>query len=172
MSFWKSVRNVVDRITGDAAALELVCTQGVVFPGESIEVQLSLDVGAADLVVRGLYLDVEATEHVNLQSARFALDDLVHDLSALNTKTQPPLQLARMANDINVFRRAVLVSGPCTLGAAEKKSYRGQFKLPAGAQPTYHGTNVQHTWRVRARLDITGADPSTRWHPLLVGRRA
>lgn len=170
MGVWDSISNVVRRVSGNAAEVELVLSPTAGMPGDRLTVQIEVVNGKAALDVRALVVDVEANEHITLKSAELALDEFSDALNGRNG-AQSPSRLAHQPHTANVLRATVRVADAVTLGAGERKSYSGTVRIPERAQPTFHGTNVQHTWRLRARLDVLGTDPSSQWQEFVVGRR-
>jgi hypothetical protein len=63
------------------------------------------------------------------------------------------------------------LSEPFRLEPGKSVPLRARVRIPANARPTYLGVNAKHTYRVRARLDVSGTDPSSDWHALRVGSR-
>lgn len=171
MGMWKSVLNTVSRITGSAAQLAVTFTPAAVMPGDEVTVEIEVVNGDAVLEVRSLVLDVESNEHVTLQSTERVLDEMLHAIEQQGRRQPTAKPLSMQPHDVNVFRAQVRVAAPLTLGVGEQKRYTGRVRLPAKSQPTYLGTNVQHTWRLRARLDVLGTDPSSEWAAFEVGRR-
>lgn len=173
MGVWDSVRNVANRITGSAAEVSIDLSSAAGMPGDELTVQVEVVNGRAVLDVRMVVIDIEATEHITLHSVERALDEFSHELDAL---TQEPRSrrrskpLTHEPHSLNVHRSRVRVGDAYTLGAGERKSYTARVRIPADAQPTYHGTNVRHVWHLRARLDILGTDPSSGWSPFVVGK--
>ncbi len=171
MGVWDSVLNTVSRITGSAADVTMRFGPHGVMPGEDVKVEIEVIGGKTAVEVREIIVDIEANEHVTLKSVERTLDELAGALDQ-HGRSRPTSRPASFSpHTVNVFRQKVRVAQPFTLGAGEKKSYSGRFRLPDNAQPTYEGTNVRHYWQIRARLDILGADPTSDWCALAVGRR-
>ena len=63
------------------------------------------------------------------------------------------------------------LSEPFRLEPGKSVPLRARVRIPANARPTYLGVTAKHTYRVRARLDVSGTDPSSDWHALRVGSR-
>jgi hypothetical protein len=171
MGMWDTILNGVSRVTGSAATVTATLSPAAVMPGDEMTIEVEVVNGNAPLDVRALVLDVEANEHIALQSMEHTLDAMVQSMERSQGRRIGTAPLAAQPHDANVFRAEVRVAGPITLGVGERKRYTGRVRLPPRSQPTYLGVNVQHTWRLRARLDILGTDPTTAWEAFVVGRR-
>lgn len=169
MGIWDSVRNTVDRVTGSSANVGLEVDAGNVRPGQSINVRIAIKNGLAALEVRAVLLEIEGVETIDLpRHASWA--NVVEDvLEAGNKRKQHARDkpLATKHSD-TTWKTAITVSPGLTLGAGEEKKFQGSFKLPPEVQPTYDGKYATHTWRMRARLDVFGTDPSTQWYAFRV----
>ena len=154
MSVWDSVLNTVSRITGSAADVSMRFGPHGVMPGEAVKVEIEVIGGRAALDVREIIVDIEANEHVTLKSVERTIDELSDAIDQHGRSHPMPRPASFSPHTVNVFRQRVRVAQPFTLGAGEKKSYSGRFRLPDNAQPTYEGTNVRHYWKIRVRLDI------------------
>lgn len=170
MGIWDSVRNTVDKVTGNSAKVSLESDAGSVQPGQTVNVRIAIKNGLAALEARSVLLEIEAIETIDLpRNANWA--NVVQDaVEAASTRAphQSHAKPSSTQNSAKTWTATVTVSPALTLAAGEEKSFKGTFRLPANVQPTYEGKYAKHAWRMRARLDVFGTDPSTPWYSFRV----
>ncbi|WP_437649905.1 hypothetical protein [Sorangium sp. So ce362] len=169
MGFWDSVRTTVDRVTGSAANVSLEMEPQFVVPGQTISVHITIKNGPAALDVRAVLLEVKSVEEIELpRNASWA--NVLADAAAKSgpkPRAQATPQVARHSE--TTFEAKVAVTPGMTLSPGEERKFKGTFRLPIGVQPSYKGKYAKHDWRLRARLDVLGIDPSTAWLSFRVG---
>ncbi|WP_437605087.1 hypothetical protein WMF20_28360 [Sorangium sp. So ce834] len=169
MGFWDSVRTTVDRVTGSAANVSLEMEPQFAVPGQTIAVHITIKNGPAALDVRAVLLEVKSVEEIDLpRNASWA--NVLADAAA---KSRPHPQ-ARTTPQVTqhsetTFEAKVTVAPGMILSPGEERKFKGTFRLPPGVQPSYQGKYAKHGWRLRARLDVLGVDPSTGWLSFRVG---
>lgn len=167
MGILDSVRNAVDRVTGNAAHVTLAMDPQVVAPGQTVQVQIVVKNGLSPLDVRAVLFEIEAVEEVDLP--RHAdWTKVVEDVATAAVARQkqqphagPKVETTHYAG--NTHEASVTVATALALKPAEERKFHGTFRLPAQIQPSYTGKFSKHFWRVRARLDVLGTDPGTGW---------
>lgn len=166
MGIWDSVRSTVDRVIGSSANVSLEADAEVVQPGQTVNVRIVIKNGLSALEARGVLLEIEGVETIDLpRYANFA--HVIEDIGSPGNK-HPAGAHASTTNSDKTFEIAVTVSPALTLAAGEEKKFQGTFRLPANVQPTYKGKYAAHAWRMRARLDVFGTDPTTPWYAFRV----
>lgn len=169
MGIWDSVRSTVDRVTGSSANIALEADTAVVRPGQSVNIRIAIKNGLSALDVRAVLLEIEAIETIDLpRHANWA--NIIEDVVDAGNKRTPhgPSKPTTTKHSDTTWKAAITVSPALTLAVGEEKKFQGNFKLPADVQPTYDGKYAGHAWRMRARLDVFGTDPSTPWHAFRV----
>ncbi|MFO0586114.1 MAG: hypothetical protein U0441_01180 [Polyangiaceae bacterium] len=169
MGIWDSVRSTVDRVTGNSANVALEADTAVVKPGQSVGVRIAIKNGLSPLEVRALLLEIEAIETIDLpRHANWAnvVQDVVEAGNGHGSRTAHKPQSTNHSE--TTWKASITVSPAMTLAVGEEKKFQGTFKLPPEVQPTYAGKYATHAWRMRARLDVFGTDPSTGWHAFRV----
>lgn len=156
-------------MTGSSANISLEADGDIVRPGQTVNVRIAIKNGLSTLEARSVLLEIEAIETIDLpRHANFA--NIVEDvLDAGNKRTANHSgKPAATQNSDKTWNATVTVSPALTLAAGEEKKFQGTFKLPASVQPSYDGKYAKHFWRMRARLDVFGTDPSTPWYTFRV----
>ncbi len=168
MGIWDSVRSTVDKVTGGSANLTLDTDGQVVRPEQTVNVRIVVKNGLSTLEARAILLEIESIETINLP--RHAnLANIVEDvLEAGNKRTSHGTKPHATQNSDKVFSATINVSPALTFAVGEERKFQGTFRLPANVQPTYEGKYATHSWRMRARLDVFGTDPSTPWYAFRV----
>ena len=169
MGIWDSVRSTVDRVTGSSANVALEADTAVVKPGQSVGVRIAIKNGLSPLEVRALLLEIEAIETIDLpRHASWAniVEDAVEARNHHGARSSSKPQSTNHSD--TTWKASITVSPAMTLAVGEEKKFQGNFKLPPEVQPTYDGKYAKHSWRMRARLDVFGTDPSTPWHAFRV----
>ena len=166
MGIWDSVRSTVDKVTGSSANVALEMDAGVVRPEQAVNVNIAIKNGLSSLDARAVLLEIEAIETIDLpRHANWA--NIVEDVAAIGSRRPPQhnhMKPAVTRNSAKTWTATVTVSPALSLAAGEEKKFRGTFRLPPNVQPTYEGKYANHSWRIRARLDVFGTDPSTPWY--------
>ena len=162
MGIWDSVRNAVDRVTGSSANVSLNMDSNVLLPGQSVAVRIAVKNGLSTLEARALLMEIESVETIDLpRHANWA--NVIGDAAeAASKKATQPKPFATQHTE-TIFTACVTVAPAMTLSPGMERTFHGSFRLPANVQPSYDGKYAKHIWRVRARLDVFGTDPSTGW---------
>lgn len=164
MGLWDSVRSTVDRVTGSSANLSLEADAEVIRPGQTVNARIVIKNGLSTLEARALLLEIEGIETIDLpRNANWA--NVVQDVLESGSKGAPQAHQKpqKTQHSDKTWSATITVSPALTLAAGEEKKYQGTFRLPANVQPSYDGKYAKHFWRMRARLDVLGTDPSTPW---------
>jgi hypothetical protein len=138
MGFLDRVKSGFNQAAGAPAALTLEVTPATVTRGGAVEYHLTLTAAGAfkaDAVLIGVY------GRERIRAASLAGADAGPDA--------PPAPVAR---EVATFERVEPpLATNLTLAPGEPFDRRGRITLPEDAEPTYHGVEAQHVWRVRAR---------------------
>lgn len=162
MTFGDSLKSAWNFVTGMGANVALSLDESLVFPGSEVHVRAVVQSTGTEVITRGLMIDLEGTESIDPNA-----------VTALNFSAQPgaPARPFVLPNDAATLRAAFRITDPFRLAPGESRTFTARVRVPANARPTYLGVHVKHTYRVRARLDVTGNDPTSDWRPLRIGAR-
>ena len=170
MGIWDSVRSTVDKVTGSSANVSLETDSDVIRPGQTVNTRIAIKNGLSRLEARAVLLEIESLETIDLpRHANWA--NIVEDVVAAGNKRAPHQANTKPAATLNstkTWTATVTVSPALSLAPGEEKKFQGTFRLPSAVQPTYEGKYANHLWRMRARLDVFGTDPSTPWYKFRV----
>lgn len=162
MSFWDSMRTAVDRVIGTSATVTVAMDPRVVVPGQSVSVEIAVKNGPSNLDARAVLFEIESVEDINLpRSANIA--NVFADAAAAASKRPGPSEPEATLHTEVLVKSKITVSAGLRLNPGEDRKFKGTFRLPMSVQPTYEGKYARHSWRLRARLDILGTDPSSEW---------
>jgi hypothetical protein len=179
MGFFDKIKNTFSQLTGGTGNVQLQLSSGQVRRGESINVTLTVN-ATGQLSYRGVYVELVGTEHVKYQvqvstpltttssgpSSPAAVAAAVGAQTAgktLDSTPQMQTQTQEETRDNVTYQHSdTLESTSVQMTQGQSKQYTATVQVPADAQPTYKGVQAQHTWKVRAHVDVPmGADPGT-----------
>jgi len=167
MGVFDVLRGAVDRATGSAATVTLGMDASYVVPGQTVAVTIEIRNGLSALDVRSVLFEVESLESISLPRS-VHIPSVIADVSAagrVNHAAQPNI----FEHSETIFESKIAVASALNLTPGETKKFKGTFRLPPSAQPSFKGKYTSHFWRVRARLDVLGVDPSSGWYSFQVG---
>jgi len=121
------------------------------FPSMPIAVKITA-AAAADFECGGVYVDVSATETVEIRPGK-----------------ERPQQTEIIRDTEPTYSAKVQIAGPFAMKEGETKEWTGVVTLPREVQPTYRGKNGTHVVQLQARLETKGNDPDSGWHELRIG---
>lgn len=162
MAFGDTIKSAWNFVTGGGAHLSLELETDAVYPGDELAVRVVVQSAGAEIFARGVVLDLEA--HEVLDAGAF---EVLSFSDPTRTRPREPL----VGGETVTVRAHFRLSEPFRLEPGKSVPLRARVRIPANARPTYLGVNAKHTYRVRARLDVSGTDPSSDWHALRVGSR-
>lgn len=162
MAFGDAIKGAWNFVTGGGAHLSLELDTDRVYPGDELHVRVVVQSAGGELFARGVMLDLEAHEMLDANAFEvLSFED--------PTRTRPREPL--VGGETVTARAHFRLSDPFRLEAGKSVPLRARVRIPGNARPTYRGVHANHTWRVRARLDVSGTDPSSDWRELRVGAR-
>jgi hypothetical protein len=147
MGFLDRVKSGFNQAAGPPAALTLEVAPLTAAPGDALDYHITLTTAGpfkADALVIGVYGRERIRGATAVGGEAIGASGMVGGPAAREVATfervEPPLAT-------NV-----------ALSAGETFERRGRIALPADGQPTYHGVEAQHIWRVRAKALVAFGD--------------
>lgn len=153
MGFFDKLKSAVNFVSGGAAKVSIEWGPQVAFPGEPIQVRVTVASTGPAIHSGGVFVDVAAHEQLNVPP---------------NTL---PGQAQAISHQKQTFSHTFQIAPAFALGPGEMRQYDGVITLPAQAQPTYDGPLADHDWGMRGRVELTGNDPDSGFQKLVVGKR-
>lgn len=151
MGFLDRVKASFSQTVGGKTALQLDVTPAAVAPGETVEWRLVL-VTSGPLKADRIMVGLDGRERVRVWMAGPPAGSPAGPAARL-ADSEPPA--GGWARETVTFRQAEPVGdGEVSLSAGQTREYQGRLQVPATVQPTYRGVDAQHTWRVRAVVEI------------------
>jgi hypothetical protein len=137
-----------------------------VVPGQTVAVTIDIKNGPSALDARMVLFEVESLEEIELPRS-VHIPSVMADAAARgpHRPAHPPI----FHHAETIFEAKIAVSSGLNLAPGETKHFKGTFRLPPSVQPSFKGKYTKHYWRVRARLDVLGVDPSSSWFSFQVG---
>jgi hypothetical protein len=147
MGFLDRVKSGFNQAVGPPAALTLEVAPRSAAPGDTLDYHITLTTAGpfkADALVIGVY------GRERIRGAAPAEGP---------APGAPGMAPGPVAREVATFERVEPpLATNLTLSAGETFERRGQITLPANGQPTYHGVEAQHIWRVRAKALVAFGD--------------
>ncbi len=162
MAFGDAIKSAWNFVTGGGAELSLELDRDSGLPGDELAVRVVVQSTGGEITARGVMFDIEGIEKLNPE----AFEALSFDEPQ---RTRPRDML--VGGETTTLHVQVRLSDPFRLAPGQSVPLRARVRIPASARPTYLGVNATHTYRVRARLDVSGRDPSSEWRALRVGSK-
>lgn len=154
MGFFDKLKSAANFVTGGAAKVVIEYHPVVAFPGEPVQVRITVTSTGPAIQATGVVVDVQANEMLNI-GANVLGNNNPH-----------------ISHTKQTYHQAFPIAGPFQLGPNETKLFEGQFVLPANAQPTYDGPLADHDWGMRGRVEMSGNDPDSGFVKFAVGKRS
>ena len=149
MGFLDRVKASFSQAVGGKTALQLEVTPAAVAAGETVEWRLVL-VTSGPLKADRILVGLEGRERVRVWVGAPPAGGAG---PAERLSDAPPA--GGWARETITFQQAEPVgNGEVILPAGQTREYQGRLQVPATVQPTYRGVDAQHTWRVRAVVEI------------------
>lgn len=149
MGFLNKIKNTFNQMTGSTGNIQLRVNKAQFARGESIEVAFTLYATGA-LKGKSVNIELVATERITFQVPVQSMSGTNSSMTRNEERTQ----------EHQTYRHVELLDGAgIQLNEGENREYTGTLQVPTGTQATYQGVNAQHTWKVRAFVDVSmGAD--------------
>jgi hypothetical protein len=152
MGLFDKLKSAVNAVTGGAAKVTLEFQPQTAFPGEPLNVRVTVTSTGGELKSGGIFLDVQSTEHVALKKG--AAPNVHEPINVSNT----------------TFTTQFPIAPAFVLAPNETKAFDGAIQFPHGA-PTYEGPCAEHAWTIRGRVEAFGNDPDSGFLPIRVGMK-
>jgi sporulation-control protein spo0M len=149
MGFLDKVKGALNVVTGGAAKVQFLFGPPIMFPGEQVQVGVSVTSTGQEVQSKGLFVDLAATEFVDFK-----------DASDSHVRYQE-----------QTFYREIQVAPAFVLAPNEARKFTAVFLLPADARPSFAGKLSRNHWQIRARVEVFGNDPDTDWIDTRVGAK-
>lgn len=154
MGFFDKLKGAMNFVSGGAAKVSVEWSPPIAYPGEPVQVRITVASTGPAIKSGGVFVDVAAHEQLNIPP---------------NTL---PQQGQAIAHQAQTFSHTFQIAPAFQLGPNEMRQFEGQLTLPPQAQPTYDGPLADHDWGMRGRVEMTGNDPDSGFVKFVVGRRA
>lgn len=154
MGFFDKMKAAASFVTGGAAKVMVEWNPRVAYPGEPVQVRVTVTSTGGQIAANGVFVDIQANEQLNIQANQLG-------------NNNPPVTHTKQT-----FTQSVQISPPFQLAPGQSLQFEGQFMLPANAQPTYDGPFADHDWGMCARVDMKGNDPDSGFQKFVVGKKA
>ena len=162
MTIGESLRSAWNFVSGQGAQLSLELDTRALRAGDELGVRVVVQSTGVEVFSRGVKLDLVGEE--TLDPGAFQVLDFANP-----QRTRPhDLLVGGSTTTLNAHFR---LCEAFRLEPSRSVPLRARVRVPANARPTYAGVNAQHVYKVRARLDVTGTDPTSEWLPLTVAAR-
>ncbi len=153
MGFFDKMKGAMNFVTGGAAKVSIEWNPPVSFPGEPIQVRVTVTSAGPAISSGGVFVDVAAHEQLNIPA-----NALGNNNPQINHQKQ-------------TFSHTFQIAPAFQLGPNEARQYEGQITLPPQAQPTYDGPLADHDWGMQGRVEMSGNDPDSGYVKFIVGKR-
>lgn len=159
MGVFDKLKGAVKAVTGGAAKVSIEYPNQTVFPGEPVNVRVTVISTGGEVKSKGVFVDLVGEEHVSAHK-----------------QVRCPRCGNQWSEAADVRHEAAKQSFPLSpalviLAPNETRMFEGSFQIPGGAQPSYSGPSARFEWSVRGRLDAFGNDPDSGYQSLRVGSR-
>lgn len=148
MGVFDFLKQAGDFISGGSALLNVTFNKKYYLVDEEIKIIVSVQTKSRDFFANKVYIEVKGEEKAKVN---------IHTGKSSHTETKKFIS----------YKSTELISGGEGFMANQVYEWEYSFKIPSNALPTYMGKNATHRWYVRAGLDVTGKDPSSRWEEFL-----
>ena len=149
MGFFNKIKNTLNQMTGSTGNIQLRINKAQFARGETIEVAFTVYATGA-LKGKSVNIELVANERIKFQVP-------VQSMSGTNssmTRNEERTQVHQTYRHVEMLDAAGI-----QLNEGESREYTGTLQVPEITQATYQGVNAQHTWQVRAFIDVPmGAD--------------
>lgn len=154
MGFFDKLKGAVQAVTGGAAKVNVEFHPPCAFPGEQLQVRVTVTSTGGEVKYSAVWVDIQGIEEVRLKKG--TVQNVEHDIAQNNTTHTNKFQIAPAG----------------VLGPNQTLVFDGVINLPANAQPSFDGALCDHGWGIRGRLDTFGNDPDSGFKPFKVGLRS
>ncbi|HKZ49003.1 MAG TPA: sporulation protein [Thermoplasmata archaeon] len=158
MGILDKLKTATNVVSGGGAKVSIEYPTHTVFPGEPVQVRVTVMSSGGEVKSKGIYADlvceevVSTQEKVTCQRCRNSWDAPVN-----NTK--------------NVANQSYPLAPAFVLAAGETRTFEGTLQVPGGSPPSFTGPSVRYEWKIRGRLEAFGNDPDSGFQSLRVGTR-
>jgi len=159
MGVLDKLKSATQAMTGGAAKVSIEYPLQTVFPGEPLNVRVTVVSNAGgEVKSQGVFVDLLATEHVSgSESARCP--------RCGNNFTTPVREAKK------TFEQSFPIASAMVLAAGQNQTFEAMIQIPGGAQPSYAGPQTHHDWKIRGRLQTFGNDPDSGFQAIRVGMK-
>ena len=156
MGVFDKLKSAAQAMTGSAAKVSITYPLQAVFPGEGMNVQITVVSSGGEVKSQGVFVDFLAAEHVTASENATC--------PRCQNKFTTPVREAK-----KTLEQSFPVAPAFVLSPGETRTFAVMLQVPSGAQPTYAGPQTHHEWKIRGRLQAFGNDPDSGWQALRVG---
>jgi Arrestin (or S-antigen), N-terminal domain len=154
MGFFGKVKDALGQLTGSSGNVQMQLSTTQLKRGDSVNASVTVN-ATGPFKAKGVYLQITGTEHIKFD---VEMPDNIQPGGSQIRSTHTEHQ----TKDNQTYQnQQALAVGEFQMNAGESKQYSGTVQVPEGVLPTYRGVDAQHTWIVRAFVDVPmGGDPS------------
>ncbi|HYP40686.1 MAG TPA: hypothetical protein VEX13_10040 [Chloroflexia bacterium] len=145
MGFFNKIKNTFNQMTGSTGNIQLRINKAQYARGESIDVAFTLYATGA-LKGKSVNIELVATERIKFQ---VPVQNTSSSSNSSWTRTEERTQEHQTYRHVEMLDAAGI-----QLNEGESREYTGTLRVPEVTQATYQGVNAQHTWQVRAFVDV------------------
>lgn len=147
MSFLDKMKSAVGNvITGGAARVTIDAMPQAAFPGDVLQLKLTVASAGAEVTSNGIFIDIRGIESILFPEG----DD-------------------RRPSQEYTFDDCFQIAPAFVLAPNESRQWSGSITLPPNLQPSYNGKIAGHHWSLRGRAKVSGKDPDSGWKPFRLG---
>jgi sporulation-control protein spo0M len=157
MGVLDKLKSAAQAMTGGAAKVSIEYPLQAVFPGEGMNVRVTVvSAAGGEVKSQGVFVDLLAEERIT-GSENVRCPRCGNGFSA-------PVREAK-----KTVEQSFPVAPAFVLAPGESRVFEASLQIPGGAPPTYAGPQTHHEWKIRGRVQATGNDPDSGFQPLRVG---
>jgi len=158
MGVFDKLKSATQAMTGGAAKVSIAYPLQAVFPGEGMNVRITVVSSGGEVKSQGVFVDLLAQERVTASENATC--------PRCQNKFTMPVREAK-----KTFEQSLPVAPAFVLSPGESRTFDVVLPVPSGAQPTYAGPQTHHEWKIRGRVQSFGNDPDSGFQALRVGQK-
>jgi len=158
MGVFDKLKSATQAMTGGAAKVSIAYPLQAVFPGEGMNVRITVVSSGGEVKSQGVFVDLLAQERVTASENATC--------PRCQNKFTTPVREAK-----KTFEQSFPVASSFVLSPGESRTFDVLLPVPSGAQPTYAGPQTHHEWKIRGRVQSFGNDPDSGFQALRVGAK-
>lgn len=158
MGVFDKLKSAAQVMTGGSAKVSIEYPMEAVFPGEGMQVRVTVISSGGEVKSNGVFVDLLAEERVTGSETAVC--------PRCKSRFSTPVREAK-----KTFEQSFPIAPALVLAPGESRTFEASLQMPSGAPPTYAGPQTHHEWKIRGRLETFGNDPDSGFQALCVGAR-